>query len=136
MEQCAREFYSQSEFLRNLDWKHFTENWTMLLNGPGIILLLFDLQGEIQGFLGGVKYPDINNNELVAYEQFWFVSQDFRGEGWRLYRPFERWARNSGCKQIQMVHLADSMPDRLAQFYENIGFKRTEIRYSKELTCP
>jgi GNAT superfamily N-acetyltransferase len=132
IEPGAREFYQKSEFLRNLDMEHFKRNWTVLLTSGTGVIFLFD---EGQGFIGGVRFPDMNNGELVATECFWFVREDARGHGWRLYRAFERWARESGCKQIQMVHLADSMPERLAKFYENIGFKRAEVRYCKELIC-
>ncbi len=135
IEPGAREFYAQSEFLRNLNMEHFSKNWELLLSsGTGVIFLLEDAFG-VHGFIGGTRFPDMNNGELIATEAFWFVRSHARGHGWRLYRAFEKWAKESHCKEIQMVHLSDSMPERLSRFYENIGFKRAEVRFSKELVC-
>lgn len=135
IEPGAREFYAASEHLRNLNMEHFIKNWNMLLSsGTGVIFFLEDTE-QVTGFIGGTRFPDMNNGELIATECFWFVRQAARGHGWRLYRRFERWAKESGCVQIQMVHLADSMPEQLERFYERLGFKRAEVRYCKELIC-
>lgn len=132
----AHEFYSKSEFLQDLDMACFIKTWETILRGKWGVIFLLIHDGLIVGFIGGVQTSDPNNGHLVASEAFWFVQESARGSGGSLYRAFERWARKSGCRQIQMVHLADSMPERLARFYGKLGFRKAEVRYVKELTCP
>lgn len=136
IEPGAREFYSKSEFLNGLDMAQFRHTWTTLWSlDAGVIYFLEDDLGEIAGFIGGVRFPDPNTGRLVATECFWFVRDYARGQGWKLYRAFERWAKASKCRQIHMVHLMDSMPDELSRFYQRIGYKPMEMRFCKELPC-
>jgi GNAT superfamily N-acetyltransferase len=131
----AVEFYSQSQFLRNFDLTHFTRTWSELIGRQtGEIFLLTDDAGEIAGTLGAVAYPDVNSGELIATEFFWYVKDGLRGGGMKLYRAFEAWARERGCTQIRMVHLLDSMPQKLARVYAHLGFVPAEVHYTKELS--
>lgn len=133
LEACAREFYAASRFLRGFDIQRFRAAWTALLaSGAGVIFLL-ESGGEIAGTLGGVAYPDINSGELIAVEFFWFTRPGHRGGGVKLYRAFEAWARERGCRQIRMVHLMDSQPEQLARVYRRWGFEPVEVHYGKEL---
>jgi GNAT superfamily N-acetyltransferase len=134
MEDCAREFYAQSRFLKGFNPELFRNTWTQLLaNGTGVIFLLVDEEiGEIRGALGGVAYPDPYSGALIATEFFWFVSEGRRGHGLRLLKAFEAWAREKGCSQIRMVHLMDLMPDKLDRVYRRFGYEPAEVHYSKE----
>jgi len=130
----AVEFYSRSQFLRHFDLTRFTSCWTELLRqGTGRIFLLIDDSAQIAGVLGGVVYPDLNNGELIATEFFWYVADGVRGQGMKLYRAFEAWARERGCTQMRMVHLLDSMPGKLARVYTHLGYVPAEVHYVKEL---
>lgn len=136
LEPSIREFYTQSQFLKRLDWPHFVNVWRILFRQQlGVIFLLCDAKGQVAGGLGGVSTPDIGNGELVATECFWFVRDGMRGEGLKLYKAFEEWALQRACRQIQMVHLSDSMPERLAKLYQRLGFRRAEVRFCKDLPC-
>ncbi len=133
MESAARAFFASSRFLRRFDMDRFIRAWAALLSsGTGVIFALFD-RDEVCGAIGGVVYPDINTGELIASEFFWFIRPGSRGDGLRLYRAFERWARTQACRQIRMVHLTDSMPDRLARVYRRLGYLPAETHYVKEL---
>jgi len=131
----AREFYSKSRFLRNLDPDRFTRMWAELIErGAGEIFLLpDDGSGPITGALGAVTYAEPYSGELIATEFFWYVADGFRGQGMNLYRAFEEWARNRKCSQIRMVHLMDSMPDKLNVVYRRLGYEPAELHYVKEL---
>jgi GNAT superfamily N-acetyltransferase len=135
LEPCAREFYTASHFLKNFDPERFVDMWTALLDsGAGAILLLTDEDtGEIHGTLGGVVYPEPYSGTLVATEFFWFVKEARRGEGLRLLRAFEAWARDKGCAQIRMAHLVDVMPAKLEKVYRRFGYTPAEVLYVKEL---
>ncbi len=129
----ARQFYAASRFLREFDMERFRALWTGLLAaGTGVIYVLTE-DGEITGTLGGVVFPEAYSAELIALEFFWFVDEKQRGQGIRLYRRFENWAREKGCAEIRMAHLADSMPEKVAAFYERVGYTKIETLYAKRL---
>ena len=126
----AQEFYASSEFLEGFNLNIFVANWSNFINNDiGVIWIL----NEFDGILGAVKYPDINSGELVATEFFWFVSPDKRGDGIKLLREFEKWAKEVGCKKIFMVYLMDSMPEEMKSVYKRYGYKPMEVHYVKEL---
>lgn len=129
----AAEFYASSKVLKRFDPDRFVSLWTGLLDNAGVIFLL-EQDSAIAGALGGVVYPDAYSADLVATEFFWFVREGHRGRGGiSLYRSFEDWARDRGAAEIRMVHLVDSMPDKLERFYTHAGFERAEVIYVKGL---
>jgi len=128
----AREFYSQSQFLHHFDADRFAKCWTELLTlGTGVIFLLGT--EDISGVLGGVIYPDLYSGRLIATEFFWYVRLGSRGHGMQLYLAFERYAKNRGCEEIRMVHLLDSMPEKLSRVYRRLGYAPAEVHYVKEV---
>lgn len=130
---CAEEFYASSKFLKTFDLDRFVAMWTALLgNETGVIFLLCEGE-EISGTIGGVAYPEAYSSEVIAQEFFWYSLSTSRGAGVRLYRAFEEWARARGCSQIRMGHLVDSMPEKVARFYERMGFVPIEVNFCKSL---
>lgn len=125
----AQEFASSTEFVKGFDKDRFIANWTHFIKQCGIIFIL----NEFDGMLGGIKYPDINSGTMTAAECFWFVSPLKRGEGMKLLTAFEQWAKDNECKSVIMVHLMDSMPEKLQTVYKRNGYKAAEIHYVKEL---
>lgn len=132
MEEAAREFYAASRFLRVFDPARFVGLWAQMISvGIGVIYVLGE--ERIEGALGGMVYPEPYSGDLVATEFFWFVRPGHRGGGMALYRAFESWARERGCSQLRMVHLADSMPEKLDRVYRRMGYEPAEVLYVKEL---
>lgn len=124
VESLAQEFYASSEHLQNFRLEVFQANWTNFLTcGMGAMFFLTDGH-KLLGAIGGLKYPDPNNGELIALEAFWWVTKAARGHGLKLYFEFERWAREQGCQRLQMCHLVDSMPEKLQRFYERRGLRK------------
>lgn len=133
MEAGAREFYASSKYLGKFDPVRFVSVWTNLISSQaGVIFLLIEAD-ELEGAIGGVVYPDLYSGEIIATEFFWFVRQEHRGGGLRLYKEFEEWAKWKGASQIRMVHLQDSMPDKLERLYRHWGYQPIETHYAKEL---
>lgn len=132
LEPLACEFYASSAILKRFDMARFVNLWTQLLAGPAAIFVA-EQNGVIVGALGGVMYPDTYSDEMIATEFFWFVLQAHRGDGMRLYKAFEQWGKDSGAKQLRMVHLADSEPDRLRMLYGRLGYTPAEMHYMKEV---
>lgn len=132
--ECAREFYSASQFLRGFDLDRFVNVWTTLIeSGTGVIFAI-ENDGAVSGTIGGVVYQEPYSGESIAVEFFWYVLARDRGpSGIRLYRAFEDWARAHECSQIRMVHLMDSMPEKLSHVYRRLGFCPAEVHYIKSI---
>jgi GNAT superfamily N-acetyltransferase len=63
------------------------------------------------------------------------LSLPVRGGGVLLYRAFEAWAKTKKATELRMGYLVDLMPEKVAHFYERVGFERVEVGYSKRLLC-
>jgi len=135
MEACAREFYASSKFLTDFDPERFTALWTGLFASDIGVIFIVEDGGEIRGAIGGVVYPDTYSPRQIASEFFWWISPGHRGEGLKLYREFESWAKGKQCQEIRMVHLLDSMPEKLERVYRHLGFHPVEVCYSKEIAA-
>lgn len=135
IEACAAEFYASSQFLNGFSLHRFCNLWADLLErGAGVIFAFDDDAGHWAGMLGGILHEDIYSGINTASEMFWYVREGYRGtRGMRLYREFERWAICSGCRKIVMVHLCDSMPEKLDRVYRGLGFLPAEVHYVKSL---
>jgi GNAT superfamily N-acetyltransferase len=128
--QLVTRFGAEAGFKENLNIVSFTEFWdTMMTSGNGVVFLL----NEGEGCIGGLKYIDPLGGELTATETFWFVKPECRGGGIKLYKEFEKWATENGCRKVIMVHLSNMMPEKLKSFYTTLGYKETETHYIKDL---
>lgn len=134
VEEAAHEFYAASRFLGAFSLARFCELWTRLLELGAGVIFADDCDGELVGMIGGMLHRETYGEALIADEFFWFVREGSRGSGVALYRRFEEWARERGAVEIQMVHLFDSMPEKVAKFYLHSGFEPVEMRYRKVLT--
>ncbi len=132
----AREFYASSKFLRSFEIDRFVEFWRPILAAEIGVIFVAEDDGEIIGAIGAMSHPDPYSGELVVQEFFWFVRPGHRGSaGLRLYEALEFWARQKGAKVMRMVHLMDSMPEKLSRVYKRLGYEQVEILYSKDLAA-
>lgn len=133
MQSVADEFYASSEFLSDFSMPRFCEIWGELISKDAGVIFVDVRDSHIAGVMGGIIHRDIYGEKLIAEEMFWFVKQDVRGGGIRLYKQFEVWAKGKGAASLHMMHLLDSMPAKVSDFYLRQGFKAVETRYSKNL---
>ena len=134
-ETCAQQFYASSRFLVDFKIERFCQVWKALFeSGAGVVFILVDGDATI-GTIGGVIHADLYSGRQVATEFFWFVQDGHRGAGLKLYRMFEAWAREQGATEIRMVHLMDSMPEKLSRVYHHLGFVPIETHYAKGLVA-
>ncbi len=83
----------------------------------------------------GLLAAIVNHGSLVkqANELMWNVLPDYRkqGVGLNLMQMYADWALSLGIKKVTMSHYGKDMG--LKKFYEDNGFKQTEITYVKDL---
>lgn len=131
---CGREFYASSAHIGGFGIERFCKVWADLL-GMGGVIFIDERDGQVAGTIGGLIHRDIYGEEMIAEEFFWFVREEFRGGGLRLYRAFKQWAIEQGAASIQMVHMLDLMPEKVGSFYLRDGYKPVETRYSLRLAA-
>jgi GNAT superfamily N-acetyltransferase len=129
----AEEFYSASKSLGNFKPYIFIAIWTSLMSGGIGTVFIAESENGIEGTLGATLVCNGYDDGSVAEERFWFVRKESRGVGLDLYRAFERWAKEQGASEIQMVHLLDSMPEKLERFYRTEGYRPIETRWTRNL---
>lgn len=103
---------------------------TWMLNGEDRAVFVADRgDGQLTGMIGVFLHPHPFTGERTASEMFWWVDPETRGEGMRLLRAAEAWARRAGAVVLQM-----GAPDaRVGQFYERLGFTKLETSYARRL---
>jgi len=115
-----------------VDVEYATGVWMKWLSsGIGIVFAL-KKDDRLIGGLGAIKMPDIHCGLLTAVETFWFTNPEDRGDGLRLLDAYEKWAKDSGCKRVAIIHLADSYPEVLSRIYKRRGYELVEQHFVRE----
>lgn len=82
----------------------------ILLTGPGCVA-------------GGYVVPAFwNAGHLTGQELFWWVDDDNKGVGIRLFDALEQAAKDRGAQSWGMITLESIKPDQTARFYERRGY--------------
>lgn len=71
------------------------------------------------------------SGEIVATELVWWMDPEARGgrAALELLKTAEDWARSQGATRLQMI----APSDKVALFYEKLGFQRVEVAYMRNL---
>lgn len=132
---AGAKFYEEGKLPGQFIPDVFKQNWIKLLSAGMGAMWVSKRGGRPVGALGGLIYPDINDNELVVMEAFWYVLPEFRGhwDSIRLYQHFEKWAIERQAKRILMVRYEATSGTQLEAFYERNGYRPIEKVFVKDL---
>lgn len=127
-------FYDLMPYKKILpDISQWSDRWFNLISsGAGKIFGLWD-KDKIIGGIGLILFPALEDGVMTTTEAFWFVDEKSRGGGMKLFLKAEKWAKESGSKRMNMIHLTNSMPEKLKSLYERRGYKMIEATYQKEI---
>ena len=94
-----------------------------------------ETDGRIVGLLAGFVIEDFFGHDKVAGEYALYVLPEARGgsAGARLLAAFEAWGRRQGAKEAYLGITAGIDTERVAQFYERLGYQRVGVSLTKEL---
>lgn len=81
------------------------------------------------GMLGAHLVYHPMSSEFIATELFWWVEPGHRGNGIRLMRAFEDWARDKGAQKLHMT----APNEKTGRVYVSAGFRKLEESYQKDL---
>ena len=77
-------------------------------------------------------FPALEDDVITCSETFWYVDEKERGEA-KLLVKAQKYAKEMGARRMTMIHLSNSVPNRLKGLYERLGFKEIETHYIKEI---
>jgi hypothetical protein len=96
-----------------------------LIDGDRGVVLVADHGGELTGMIGVLVTAHHLSAEPVAMEAFWWASTP--GDGVRLLKASENWARSQGAVAMQMV----APDERVGALYARSGYELIEWGYMK-----
>lgn len=83
----------------------------------------------LTGMIALVAFEHPFSGERIASELVWWVEPEARGDGLRLLRAAEEWARATGAVRVQMV----APNDRVGALYERLGYAKLETYFQRSL---
>jgi len=100
-----------------------------LILAPTGLVLVAERDGEIYGGILAMAVPHWCSDDVVAQEVSLFVRPDARGHmaAKELIRRMCAWAKDMGAVWLQAGSSTGVDPERTAQLYEHMGFKRCVI---------
>ncbi len=120
----AKEFSKEAP--QSHKWnKEKTEQFILsALQNTNMTIFVIDVDGEIEGALVGFLSELYMSYTVQATELAWFVSKDYRGKpaSLKLIKAFEKWAKESGAKQIGMGDIEGI--SSLEKLYNRLGYER------------
>jgi len=126
-QQFARTEMYRDSLYENPD--QITVVMTSLIANEGGTILVLESKDVLIGMMGIICTPHFLSAEMCASEIFWWVTPGHRGDGVRLLRAAELWAKECGATKLQMV----APTERVGRFYDRMGFTRIETGYQKAL---
>jgi len=107
------------------------ESWKSLLHQSTALIIGLMRNQQLMGAIGGTIVRDLNDHEIIAVEQFWFVTSEARGHGLRLLDEFDKVARFRGAKRVLVGHIHAGRTDLWQRILERKGFSLLESHYIK-----
>jgi RimJ/RimL family protein N-acetyltransferase len=98
------------------------------------LVLIYHEQDQARGMLVSVASSTPFSDDIVASELAWWVDEEYRGTrgSIELIYAYEEWARRVGAKHITMALLPSLTNPKVENYYEKMGYKKTETSYIKE----
>lgn len=111
--------------------ERWIESWTNLLRQSIALIIGLTRHGTLKGAIGGVLCWDLNDHDLIAVEQFWFVTAAARGHGLRLLDEFDKTARLRGAKRVLIGHIHSGRTNLWQKILARKGYTLLESHYIK-----
>jgi hypothetical protein len=95
----------------------------------------FDEANELHGYLIGTIQPDPQTGELYGNEFVWVVAPKWRTTRapLALLKAFEIDCKAVGCTMVQFGFSMELSPDRMAQMYDRLGYRKAFTLVRKNL---
>lgn len=128
-----KQFVSVSSYGRDdaVNPDHVTATLDHLIWNEDGLVAVMERDGAFAGCFVGMAHAHLFSGERMLGELFIYTTPEARGNGSKLRRFAEDWAKGRGCKTFCIAH--PESESHLAKVYARWGFKPTETHYRKEL---
>lgn len=93
------------------------------------LLLVSESAESLTGMIALMTFDHPFSGVRVASELVWWVEPEARGDGLRLLKRAETWARETGAALMQMT----APNERVGRLYERVGYSKLETSYQRSL---
>lgn len=100
-----------------------------ILGNPDGATFVSGTDATLTGMIAVLAYDHPFSGERTAFEVVWWVDPEARGDGLRLLRAAEGWAREQGIRKMQMV----APNERVGALYRRLGYAPVETSYQRSL---
>lgn len=108
---------------------------TAIITQPEHILYVYWRDGKIAGGIAGSLGEEWYNNELVAYEQAFFICPSVRHGliALRLMTAFQAWAKEMGATEMRMGITTTGNTAGITRLYHAFGLVSTGPQFTKRI---
>jgi len=131
----AEKFHAASPMHGAIDFdpKGYAEFYISALQNESMGIWLAEIENKVVGIVGAIAYPlYFNPNALVVQELWWWLDPAFRGEGNKMFKQIELWAKERNAAALFMIALEDDRAAKMEKVYQRAGFKPIERTFMKE----
>lgn len=131
--EMAVRFAAESEYaaLAVVSVDKVTQLITGLCLSEAGAVFVAEVDGAVVGMIGGHVFDHPMFSAVMAQEVAWWVEPTHRTgrTGYKLVKALAQWALMKGASHLSMI----APNDRVASFYERIGFSRAESVHYRRL---
>ena len=136
--ELLKHFFSQTEYAKEDLDEEKVKGLIQTCIDPRVVenvVLLWDVEGKVQGLVAGQWTEMVFNRERVATELVWWVEPEYRKTeaSAKLLSAFEAWADWNGCARVQMYALNNDYATILHRYYQRWGYRLAELSYVKDI---
>jgi GNAT superfamily N-acetyltransferase len=127
----AERFITETEYkdVLKLSPENLERSVTYFLGNPDVAVFVSGRHDSPTGMIIMLGYEHPFTGERIASEMVWWVNPESRGDGIRLLKAAEGWAKEQGIPKISMI----APSARVGALYERLGYKAVETAYQKGL---
>lgn len=100
-----------------------------LIANPDAALFVAERDGLVTGMLAMLVYAHPFSGDRIAGEVVWFMDPAKRGDGVRLLKAAEAWAKTTDAVAVQMI----APTERVGDFYRAVGYAPVETAYQRRV---
>ena len=134
--EIARQFIQEAPNYssRELDEQALTENLSQVIQGAGTVFVAVQ-DHEIAGGIVCLTTKDWFNNQIIAFEQVFYVKPEYRGTraALLLIDVFLNWSRQMGAGRVQCGTTTGINTESCVRLYKHFGFNEYGILLDMEL---
>ncbi|QGA55848.1 GNAT family N-acetyltransferase [Brucella sp. 2280] len=129
----GRQFYQSADFEIEASAAWFSMAVSTYIQDAERLCIVYDI-GCVKGFLMACYGQSDLFPIMVADEQLLYVSPDARGTAWtELRQAFEQWAKNKGCKRVQLTAQNVVKPELMTRLYRRSGYTLADLVFFKNI---